>query len=292
MATDWQGLLPHTAAQRVIESAVKQSVALKLGTVQPMPAGVQSVPVVSVAPTAGWVDAGARKPIATIEWSSLTLEAREIAAVTAIPDVYLSDTAGEWSPTQSAENELAKAVARVLDAAILWGVNAPPGFPVGGIVGTAPPAVTGADALEAIDNALTAIENDGLLPNGIASSAAINAALRAANRSVAALPAEAPSRQVYGVPVEVTAPWDSSKGDAIVGDWTNLVIGVRQDINFDISTDGVLVDSGGAIQISAFQDDQTLVRVTFRAACALATPLQADGSGTASAFAIADWTTP
>src|SRR4051794_25064212 len=201
MPTDWGNLLPVTATRRIIASATKQSVALQLGTVQPMPAGTQNVPVVSVVPTAGWVDAGARKPITTIEWSALTLEAREIAATAAIPDVYIEDTSGSWSPTESAENELAKAVARVLDAAILWGTNAPAGFPVGGIAGAAGAAVTGADALEAIDKALTAIEGDGLVPNGIASSAAIGGALRAAYRSVAALPGESPAQQVYGVPV-------------------------------------------------------------------------------------------
>ena len=87
----------------------------------------------------------------------------------AIPDVYIDDTSGTWSPRESAENELAKAVARVLDAAILWGVNAPAGFPVGGVAAAAGAAQTGATALEAIDKALSVIETDGLVPNGIAS---------------------------------------------------------------------------------------------------------------------------
>ena len=162
---------------------------------------------------------------------------------------------------------------------ILWGVNAPPGFPVGGIAAAAGAAQTGANALEAIDKALGVIETDGLVPNGIASSAAIGGALRAAYRSVAALPGEAPTQQVYGVPVAVTSPWDSTKGDAIVGDWSQLVIGVREDINFELSNEGVLADPAGDIQVSAFQDDMTLIRVVFRAGCVLATPLQADGTG-------------
>ena len=178
----------------------------------------------------------------------------------------------------------------MLDGAILWGTNAPPGFPAGGIAAAAGTAETGTDALTAIDKALTVIETDGLVPNGIASSAAIGAALRQAYKQVAALPGEAPSQQVYGIPVAVTSPWDSSKGDAIVGDWSQLLIGVREDINFDISNDGVLADPDGVIQISAFQDDQTLIRVVFRAGCVLAKPLQADGTGQAKAFALADWT--
>ena len=206
---------PNTPVQRVIESAVKQSVALQLGTVQPMPAGVAERARSSVVvPTAGWVEAGARKPIATIEWSALTLAgATRSPPSAAIPDVYIDDTTGTWSPTESAENELAKAVARVLDAAILWGVNAPAGFPVGGIAAAAGAAQTGADALEAIDKALAVIETDGLVPNGIASSAAIGAALRAAYRlgRRAARRGARPSRSTASRSPS-TSPWDSTQG--------------------------------------------------------------------------------
>ena len=65
---------------------------------------------------------------------------------------------------------------------------------------------------------------------------------------------------------------------------------MREDITFDLSTDGVLANPAGDIQVSAFQDDMTLVRVVFRAGCVLAKPLQADGSGQAKACALADWT--
>jgi hypothetical protein len=119
--TDWAGLLPSAVSARVIESAIKQSVVLALAARQPMPTGVETVPVVSVAPQAGWVAAGGRKPIAKVEWSAETLKAEGIAAVAAIPDVYISDTAGSWDPEASVEAELAKAIGRALDAAVLWG---------------------------------------------------------------------------------------------------------------------------------------------------------------------------
>jgi hypothetical protein len=151
-------------------------------------------------------------------------------------------------------------------------------------------ALTGADALEAIDAALTAIEADGLVANGVASSSKIGSALRAAYREAAALPGEAAAAQVYGVPVAVTAPWASSAPDAFVGDWSNLVIGIRQDINYATSNDGVLIDEEGEIQVSAFQDDVTLCRIFARLAVAVATPLKADGSGPSKPFVGASWT--
>ena len=197
--TDWSGLLPVEVAARVIESAIKQSVVLQLGSRVPMPAGTETIPVVSTAPSASWVSAGSRKPLTKVEWSSETLRAEEVASITAVPDVYIQDA--PWDVEASVENELGKAVARTLDAAVLFGINAPASFPSGGIAGLAGAALTVADALEAIDAALTALEGDGLVPDGIASSSAIGSALRAAYREAAALPGEAPTSAVYGVPV-------------------------------------------------------------------------------------------
>jgi hypothetical protein len=80
------------------------------------------------------------------------------------------------------------------------------------------------------------------------------------------------------VPVAVTAPWPASP-NAIVGGWSNLVIGIREDVNFTISRDGVLLDDDGNVVVSAFQDDMTLVRVYARFGVVIARPLAADGTG-------------
>jgi HK97 family phage major capsid protein len=255
-----------------------------------MPAFTEQIPVVTTAPSANWVASGGRKPLTEVAWSAETLKAEECAAVTSIPDAYIADTSGSWDVEESVETELAKAIARALDAAVLFGVNAPSSYPVGGIAAMAGAALKGADALEAIDAALTAIEADGLVANGVASSSKIGSALRAAYREAAALPGEAAGAQVYGVPVAVTAPWASSAPVAFVGDWANLVIGIRQDINYATSNDGVLIDEEGDIQVSAFQDDVTLRRIFARFAVAVATPLRADGSGPSKPFVGASWT--
>jgi hypothetical protein len=282
-------LLPTAVAARVIESAIKQSVVLALGTRQPMPTGVEQVPVVSVAPQAGWVSAGGRKPIARIVWSAETLKAEEIAAVCAIPDVYISD-AGTWNPEESTENELAKAVARALDSAVLFGTDAPPSFPQGGIAAMAGGPATGPDALAAISNAMGELEGEGIVPDGIAGGPSIGAALRGAYLHAGALPGESPANTIWGVPVAITAPWPSTP-NAIVGGWENLLVGVREDVNFAISRDGVLLDDEGNIVVSAFQDDMTLVRVFARFGVAIARPLAADGSEPSTPFVGATWST-
>jgi HK97 family phage major capsid protein len=118
-------LLPEAVSSRVIESAIRQSVVLQLATTQPMPAFVEQIPVVTTAPSANWVASGGRKPLTEVAWSAETLKAEECAAVTSIPDAYIADTSGSWDVEESVETELTKAIVRALDAAVLFGVNAP-----------------------------------------------------------------------------------------------------------------------------------------------------------------------
>lgn len=42
------------------------------------------------------------------------------------------------------------------------------------------------------------------------------------------------------MPVVRTPIWDDTKGDALVGDFTKLLVGVRQDVQFDLSRDATL----------------------------------------------------
>jgi HK97 family phage major capsid protein len=145
MATDYETLIPSGIADQAIAAAEQESVVLALGKVIRMGAGVESIPVVSVAPSVGFVSPayGGRKPITQVEWSAERLEPVEIAATLAIPDAFIDDAGFPvWASVRS---ELAKAIAKVLDQAVLFGTSAPPEFPAGGIAGLAGAAQTGTD---------------------------------------------------------------------------------------------------------------------------------------------------
>src|SRR5262245_47089926 len=118
MATNWtSGLLPQTVADAVLSAAQEQSAVLSLATTRQMPSNVDWLPLVSVAPTAAWVDLGERKPYSAIEWSSEKLTAEEIAVTTYVPDAAIDDAT--WDVEASVEQELGAAVARAIDLAIL-----------------------------------------------------------------------------------------------------------------------------------------------------------------------------
>jgi hypothetical protein len=287
MATDYNALTTREVDD-LIGAIRTESVVLALGNVQRMSAGQESIPVVSFLPTAGFtgVRYGGRKPQTKIEWSAASLIPREIACTFAIPRPWVDDA--DFDVWGSARELAADAIARVLDAAVLFGTNAPPEFPAGGVAGTEPP-ITGADALAAIDAGMAAIESTGLLPNGIASGTAIGSTLRAEYRSIGALPSEAPAPTVYGLPVRTTPIWQATEGDAVVGDWTKLLIGVREDITYDTSEDAILQDATGVIVANAFQENLVAMRVYMRVGVVIGAPVKVDGTA-ADAFEAVDWT--
>lgn len=289
MATNYANLVPREMSDQLIGLAKQQSVVLSLGNVRRMAAGITSMPVVSFLPVAGFVNPayGGRKPATKIEWTAAQVIAEEVACVAAIPNAFVDDAGFPlWSEVQ---DQFSAAIARAIDKAVLFGDGAPASFPAGGIAALAGAAATGADALEAIDAAAASVEAGGGVPNGIAASSLIGTALRGYMRTALAPAEDAPGNSIYGWPVVVTPTWDSDAGDALVGDWTYLLVGVRQDITFDRSDAAVLQDGTGAIIANAFQDDLTAFRCYMRIGVAIGQPLSDAGTPVAP-FEFADWT--
>ena len=289
MATDYANLVPREMADQLLGLARTQSIVLRLGNVRRMSSGLASIPIVSFRPVAGFVNPtyGGRKPATKIEWTAKQVVAEEIACVAAIPNAFVDDAGFPiWDEVQA---QFAQAIAEALDKAVLFGTSAPASYPAGGLAGLAGAAQTGADALEALDKAAAAVEASGAVPDGIGAGSLIGTALRGYLRETLAPADQAPGNSIYGWPVVVTPVWDATKGDAVVGDWTYLLVGVRQDITFDRSDAAILQDGTGAIIANAFQDDLTAFRCYMRIGVAVGQPLNAAGAAIAP-FEFADWT--
>jgi HK97 family phage major capsid protein len=82
---------------------------------------------------------------------------------------------------------------------------------------------------------------------------------------------------------------------AIAGDFSKVVIGVRQDVTYKILDQAVLTDDQGAVVLNLAQQDAVALRVVFRVGYAVANPLNYNnegtfdphGTSTAAAFGIA-----
>ena len=65
----------------------------------------------------------------------------------------------------------------------------------------------------------------------------------------------------------------SSSYPLIVGDWTNLVYAMRQDITWKVATEAIIQDGAGNIVYNLFQQDMVALRVTMRLGFALPNPV-------------------
>ena len=284
MPTVYENLIPRTMAREMIAALPQESAVLSLGRRLTMPSGLTTIPVVSFLPAAGFVNPryGGRKPATKIEWTAQNVQAEELACTLALPNAYIDDAG--FPVWEQVRPQVASAIAKVLDAAVLFGTGAPAAFPAGGIAGLAGAAQSGANAPAAIDKAAAVLEAANIAPTGIAAGSAIGTALRAAWTAAGALPSEKPANTLYGWDVRVLPSWDATKGDALIGDWSYLLVGLVEDISFEMSSEAILQDGTGAIIANAFQDNLTAMKCWMRVGIAVGQP------GGATPFEFADWT--
>jgi HK97 family phage major capsid protein len=242
------------------------------------------IPVLSALPRAGFIAApGASKPITQTSWTSMYIQAEEIAAVMPLPRAYLDDARfniwGEVRP------RLAEAIAQTIDEAILIGQGAPASFPPGGVLALAGPPIAAQpppqqpDIVQAISDAMAAIEDTGLECDGFAARSTVRGAMRNVRTTTGDFLVWAPNEPgapstMYGVPLAYTKIGFSNRPvDLIAGDWSALIIGMREDMRFDISEEGTLYNADGTVYVSAFQDDVAIMRVYMRLGVSIGRPV-------------------
>jgi HK97 family phage major capsid protein len=277
---DFSGVIPPEFSNQIIEEAVQASSVLRLAQLLPMGTTIQTLPIPATLPTATWVSAaGGRKGWTDLSLTTKSVHAEEVAAVTAIPDVYLEDsTINLWNWVRP---RIAESIALALDSAVLFGTNAPATFPAGGVNAAATAIAAGIDAVDTVNKAMGAVESQGLEIDGHAADLVVRQALRGVRANTGELllgtvqagDAQIPS--MYGVPIAYSSfPLvGGTNADFFTGDWDQLIIGVRQDIRYAMDPSAVIADATGKVLISGFQDNTTPLKVWARFGCAIIKPV-------------------
>jgi HK97 family phage major capsid protein len=271
-------LVPEDISYQIIQEAAKSSGALGLGRRYPMSSKKSRVSVIDAFPEAYFVngDTGL-KQTTNMSWDHIWMEAEPIASLVVIPDDYIDDSAVPlWNEIRP---RVAEAIGRTLDGAIFWGVNKPAtwtsdylyhGAIVAGNVATETSDLGSDIAKLAEDMAV-----DGVEINGFAARPGYNwklSQLRVANAPVFStslqtntLTSPVPN-SLYGYPLQVVSngTWQSAKASLVMGDWSRMVVGVRQDITYSIHSDAVITDADGKVVFNAMQQDSKVMRVVAR----------------------------
>ncbi len=281
--------IPETVSSGILKDVVEGSVCLRLGRTFRMAAYQHRIKVLKTFADAFWLSGAtqsakdsARKTETSLTWDNVYITPDELAVLVVIPDSWMDDSDIAWSEIKS---EVTRAFAKKIDQAILFGDGTPPvGFsgPVGGLMGgivsagnftTIGSTLSGSynDVGLDLGNVARDLAEDGFDPNGFVARKGFAWRLRQIRDTT--------GQSIYGDPLSAggagslfgqtyyevgNGSWDNTEALAIAGEWENLVIGIRQDMTFDLFDQAVLTDGSGAVRYSAVENDGKVLRAVMR----------------------------
>lgn len=285
--TDVGALIPEEVSRDMLGRVREESAALGMFRRVPVAGTQVRFPILSALPMAYWVsgDTGL-KQTTEIAWTNKYLNIEELAAIVPIPENVAMDLdAAGVDIWEEVRPEVVEAIGRALDSAIFFGTNAPGTFPtnISAAADAAGNSVTegataGAGGIQDdIDRAVGLVEDDGFDPSGVVAARSLRGRLRRARdtsgqrldgvsddlNEYMGLRIAYPMRGLFPVAVGGATPTPGVR--AFVGDFTEFVIGVRQDISFKVLDQAVIQDGTGAIVYNLAQQDMVALRLTFRA---------------------------
>lgn len=283
-----EALFQEQVVSTVLQDTPKSSVFMSLARRLPNMTGRQTrVPVLDMLPMAYWVNGDTGfKQASQQGWDNVYLTAAELAVIVPIPEAVLDDASfdiiGEVTP------RVAEAIGQRVDSAVLFGVNRPYEWDADLITrarqagnniapGASPDYY---DLIMGEDGLLAAIERYGYMSTGAIASMGMRAKLRGIKTSDGApiFKTDMQGATQYaldGAPMYFpqNGGFDSSVAQLIVGDFSQAVYAIRQDITVKILDQGVIQDPATKdIVYNLAQQDMIALRVVFRMGWALPNP--------------------
>jgi len=302
---DVDPFIPEEVATAVLQAAIEASAALRFFPHVPMSTKTRRIPVLSALPIAYFVngDTGL-KQTTEMAWGGKFMEAEEIATIVPVPEAVLDDADFDiWAQVQP---RLAEAVGRTLDAAIFLGTNKPATWPTAIVPAATAAGNTLARGLNtAADGGIAAdvsdlfaqVEGDGFVVDGMVARGNYKGYLRNARDANGVLLSEVAGGTIYGVPIAyaLTNLWPTpgtGAAEAIAGDFTQGILGIRQDLTYKLLDQAVITDDTGAVIYNLPQQDMIAMRVVARFAWQVANPMTYENPNDATRYPWAVMTTP
>jgi HK97 family phage major capsid protein len=300
--TDAGALIPEEVSRDMIRRATDESAVLRLFRRVPVSRAQVRFPVLSALPVAYFVngDTGL-KQTTEVNWTNKYLNIEEIAAIVPVPDNVVADV--ELNIWDEMMPYLVEAFYRCFDSAVFFGTNAPGTWPTNvaaaataaGNVNTEGNTAAQGGFFGDFDETLALIETDGYDMSGVVANRSARSQFRQARNSqgdrldgdrvAGDLASIDGSPIVY--PMRGLWPTGSGAPRLFVGDWSNFVVGVRQDITMKVLTEAVIQDNTGQIIYNLAQQDMTALRLTFRVGWQVANLLNYDQPTEGSRYPVA-----
>jgi len=293
-------LVSEEMSRIVYAELPKKSAAMQLMRIIPMGKTISRLPVSSALATASWLSPTAYTPgtASNATWENKTVTAEELMTIVPIPRAVFEDS--DFDMAAQIVPQALTAMGAAIDAAVLFGTNAPTSFATSiyestdtDVEATSGFALTH-DATSGFDVEMSDLmakpEAAGYEVNGFICAPATKATLRAL-RDSAGQPIFQPSliagtpATLYGEPIIYCAngAWNATSATIMCGDWTQGILGLRQDVQVRIFEEGVISDSG-SVTSNLMQADMVAVRITMRVGFAVANPITVTGGSYGSQY--------
>lgn len=290
------GLIPEPVTREIMQGAIAESAVLRMGhRLANMSSKTQTINVLDALPSAYFVngeatDSGAGeafKQTTKMAWDKKKLYAEEIAVIVPIPEAALDDA--DYDIWGEVKPRLTEAFGKVIDAAILFGTNKPSTWRTG-VVPAAVAAGNGVPISSDIfsdimgeNGLISKVELDGFNPNGVMSAIQMRGKLRGLKDTTGQpiFKSDMQGATRYGLDgmdmyFPMNGAFDPAQAQMIVGDWSQLVYAIRQDMTFKIFTEGVIQDpTTKAITYNLMQNDMVALRAVMRLGWEIANPVNA-----------------
>lgn len=287
--TDLSGLIPEEVSREIIQGVTADSAVLRMGRRLPnMTSRTQVMNVLDMLPMAYWVDGDTGfKQSTKMAWDKKKIYAEELAVIVPIPEAVHNDSAYDiWAEVKP---RIVEAFGRKIDEAILFGANKPASWR-DDVLTTAVKA--GAVVAESGDiyadlmgeeGAIARVEESGYLPTGALGAVRMRAKLRGLldNQGRPIFKTDMQGTTQYaldGTPMyfPMNGGFDAGKASLILGDFTQLVYAIRQDISFKLLDQATIVDpSTKEVVYSLAQQDMLALRAVMRLGWEIPNPANA-----------------
>jgi HK97 family phage major capsid protein len=277
-------LLPDQTINEIIQTAPESSVLLSRARNVRMSSKRAKQPVLNTLPDAYWVngDTGL-KQTTDASWAGTFITAEELAVIVPIPNAVVDDASIDlWAAVKPL---LAEAIGKKVDQAGIFGTDKPASWPTAIIpgaiaAGNTVTAGTGSDFGVDVANLAEKISTDGFAVNGFASRPGLTWRLRGLRDTTGQpifggpITADGPST-LYGYSLDEVrnGSWNAAAAELLAADWDKFVVGIRQDITYDLFSEGVISDADGKVVLNLMQQDSKAMRVVFRVGFQTANPL-------------------
>ena len=283
--SDVDALIETQVANEIFEGVVRDSKALSMFKRLPNATSDKTkLRVLDTLPVAYFVDEtnnNGRKNITKMAWDKKYINIAELAVIIPIKENLLNDSSIDiWSEVRP---RIVEAFAKKIDDAMFFGTGKPSDWRTGLI-----PSVqaVGANVTETnkglysdINDAMTKVEESGYNVNAILGGTGLKGKFRM-------------MLDTTGQPLNTTeigsirrefmdnGVWDKDTATLLVGDFSQAVYSIRQDVTYKVLTEAVIQDpTDGSILYNLAQDDMVALRVTMRLGWEIPNPVNAENTG-------------